>query len=160
MLVSYNVYKPTIFFSVYSVVRSTASRSFLTFLSTVSIFGLVEKEKKRREKKKSIDVERQTILIFLSLNKSQRQASNIVWLVSAKNSVQKRREEKKRNRSMFGQKSREKEMYISEHVAYIRHWPTTVGCDYIYKLSLVSTFLFFLFNSDTQPESTQQQNNV
>jgi hypothetical protein len=46
---------------------------------------------------------------------------------------------------MFGQKSREREMYISEHVAYIRHRPTTVGCEYIYKLSLVSTFLFFFF---------------
>ena len=36
-------------------------------------------------------------------------------------------------------------MYISEHVAYIRHRSTTVGCAYIYKLSLVSTFLFLFF---------------
>jgi hypothetical protein len=54
---------------------------------------------------------------------------------------------------MFGQKSREREMYISEHVAYIRHRPTSSWMQYIYKLSRSSLHFFFFFFS-TQRQRT------
>jgi hypothetical protein len=50
---------------------------------------------------------------------------------------------------MFGQKSREREMYISEHVAHIRHRPTMVGCStytsFRARLCVSSPFFFSFF---------------
>lgn len=48
---------------------------------------------------------------------------------------------------MFGQKSREREMYISEHVAHIRHRPTTVGCGVHIQAFARLYVSFFLFST-------------
>jgi hypothetical protein len=57
---------------------------------------------------------------------------------------------------MFGQKSGEREMYISEHVAHIRHRPTMVGCSTYasFRSSLRFFFFFLFFDNDREQEST------
>jgi len=60
---------------------------------------------------------------------------------------------------MFGQKSREREMYISEHVAHIRHRPTMVGCStytsFCARLCVSSPFFFSFFFFSTTREYIQ-----
>ncbi len=92
------------------------------------------------------------MLIFLN----HRERVCVCYVVSGKNSIQKR----KRNRSMFGQKSREREMYISEHVAHIRHRSDGV---HIQAFALVSAFLFLFllfFSTTREREREHIQNNT